>query len=148
MSTTEGFKTITPAVFDLSELRTIADLAWRELRSIERDDQLPPNVEQRRTELRNLAEKVEGMVDDQCRSRYIATFTDSDYTASVTPWHLGPDGEYVPAAGQIEYENEDNGWAAAVMVGHSPVDGEMVVHIDGNPSRIYLNDHLILGEER
>lgn len=56
---------------------------------------------------------------------------------------------WTPPAAHIEFTDGDENFM--VMVGRSPVDGQMVIHIDACAdlplARLYLNDTLIHGTE-
>lgn len=75
------------------------------------------------------------------------------YVTAIEGSREGSDGDpYTPAA--VHVSAGDGG--AQVMMGRSPVDGKMVIHIDGTVdtaggegiARIYLNDGLIAGREK
>lgn len=69
------------------------------------------------------------------------TLTGHGYTLTIDPASTADDMD-VPPAARIEHHR------VQVMAGLSPVDNRMVVHIDGEPARIYFNDHLTHGQEQ
>lgn len=75
------------------------------------------------------------------------------YTIQIDPPQISDEGTadelHVPAAAHIEYQA--GGEAFQLMAGPSPVDGQMVIHVDTEPglplARLYLNDSLVYGSE-
>ncbi|MFJ2662666.1 hypothetical protein, partial [Arthrobacter koreensis] len=75
------------------------------------------------------------------------------YTIQIDPPQISDEGTadelHVPAAAHIEYQTA--GKAFQLMAGPSPVDGQMVIHVDTEPelplARLFLNDVLVYGSE-
>lgn len=75
------------------------------------------------------------------------------YTIQIDPPQVSDAGTadelHVPAAAHIEYQAA--GKAFQLMAGPSPVDGQMVIHVDTEAelplARVFLNDALVYGNE-
>lgn len=75
------------------------------------------------------------------------------YTIQIDPPQISDEGTgdelHVPAAAHIEYQAA--GKAFQLMAGPSPVDGQMVIHVDTEAAlplaRLFLNDVLVYGSE-
>lgn len=85
-------------------------------------------------------------------------FKHGNYTITAddaAQYREGSERLYVPPAVIVVHEEPRDESEVRVMIGKSPCDGKMVIHIDGHVgdergelARVYLNDGLIVGEEK